>query len=155
MEDLIYVLLAIVWLLFSVANAKKKKQQAAPTTLPKNPLEDLFDEFLPKVPSITPDERENQSGTPYPAETIMAENTSLETLQPIGPYDAYTGEWKAESLTNYDPTNILSQLSFTPQPDEETEIGEKEKHSPQQRKLAGFNLRNAIVYQTILQRPDF
>ncbi|MBW7847855.1 MAG: hypothetical protein H3C41_07230 [Bacteroidales bacterium] len=152
MEDLIYVLLAIIWLLFSVANAKKKKQQAAPTKLPKNPLDDLLDEFLPKAPTAHSTEIESQNIDTLSDEESFTE--TLETTQPLGDYDIFSGEWKTDTPLEEDANNLSPQLSFLPDQDTETTLNIVEEPHRRLPFLSRFNLREAIVYQTILQRPD-
>ncbi len=153
MEDLIYVLLVVVWLIFSVANAKKKKQQqAAPTNLPKNPFEDILEEFLPKNPKVESQDYDLDYQVVSPVETSNPSPESLETLRPMGAYDAFTGEWKVDSfIEDYDSYfQQGSEIGSKEQNDENPIVEIKGAHPLRSR----FNLRQAIVYQSILQRPD-
>lgn len=147
MEDLIYILLGIVWVVFSVINSAKKKQVKGTTEMPKSDLEEIFGEFFPK--KVNPQRFDDEPEMVY--ETL--EGPSAEKLddepQPISPFEAYAGEWEEEDEPSLEEME-RAQPAFA-----FFETEEQQRQKPNLQLLQPIDLRQAIIYQTILQRPDF
>lgn len=150
MEDFIYVLLGLIWLVFSVMNAKKKKQTPAPNTLPKSELEEILEEFFPpKKSSPTAQPYVDEDETVL--ETIPADESfqALETTQPLGAFNAYSGEWvDEEDAVSVEELPGISALEAANAPNTTHHQWPVDAAHP-------FDLRKAVMYQAILQRPHF
>ncbi len=155
MEDVIYIILGLVWVVFSVINANKKKQQPASPGRPKSELEEIFGELFPK-PGKNVTNTESIPYEEYSAEQDFpsAEESTQETLQPLGAYDAFTGEWNDEAAN---PVEVIEAEKPT------VTLSTSDKHEQDAAKYEHFHndavfpldLRKAIIYQAILQRPEY
>lgn len=155
MEDVIYIILGLVWVVFSVINANKKKQQPASPGRPKSELEEIFGELFPK-----PDKNvRNDESIPYEEYTAeqdfpAAEESTQETLQPLGAYDAFTGEWNDEAAN---PVEVIEEEkpAFTLSASEKHEQDAPKNEHLYNDAVFPLDLRKAVIYQAILQRPEY
>jgi hypothetical protein len=152
MEDLIYVLLALLWIVFSVVKARQKqspKPAADEQTPPKTSWEQMLEELLPP-------ETEEEENYPSPPE-LDAPKTS-ETItgeQYVSPYRAYAmTDYQPEentipeivSLEDIDGTNsLLSGHALST----EFAYESSQRYNP----ALLIELRRAVVYTAVLERP--
>ncbi len=155
MEDVIYIILGLVWVVFSVINANKKKQQPATPGRPKNELEEIFGELFPKPEKNV----RNDESIPYEEYTAeqdfpAAEESTQETLQPLGAYDAFTGEWNDEAAN---PVEVIEEeiqaVTLSTSDKQEQDVAKYEHFHNDA--VFPLDLRKAVIYQAILQRPEY
>lgn len=140
MEDLIYILLGIVWVVFSVIKGVKKNQTPHTTERPKSELEEIFGEFFPNVKEQEPAYETLEETTPEYFE---------EEAKPASIFDAYSGEMDQVDIVSLEDEEIISPIFTHEENKEKKEYKEHFEHIP------SFNLRQAIIYQTVLQRPEY
>ncbi len=145
MDDVIYILIAIAWVAFSIYNANQKKKQKlareAQASVPRTP------EAAPKPRSIL---EEILMGEEMPE--FQAEDAHEEIKPELVPeYKAaleYQQEIQTRALRAEQQLQVSNNFSFTsdssplPFPDE-ANIG----------LLKIFDLRQAVIYSIILERP--
>lgn len=155
MEDVIYIILGLVWVVFSVINANKKKQQSATPGRPKSELEEIFGELFPKPEKNV----RNDESIPYEEYTAeqdfpAAEESTQETLQPLGAYDAFTGEWNDEAAN---PVEVIEEeiqaVTLSTSDKQEQDVAKYEHFHNDA--VFPLDLRKAVIYQAILQRPEY
>ena len=148
MDELIYILVLVAWVAYSIFNAKQKKKQkeqqakSAPkpqpqyeTSEPQKPkpsvLEDLFgEEFFEELP----DDEEEISYK----EAVPAKEPVVTSYQPQASEKSYEERYKTAS-------QLIQEMK-----DEEMEtIMEAGDEMPEK----DFDLRKAVIYSTILERP--
>lgn len=152
MEDLIYILIALLWIVFSVVKARQK-QTAKPADesqpRPRTSWEQMLEELLPPE---TSDEEEYSSEAPVYEAPRSAEVIPAEQYN--SPFEAYnTFDFQAESsipeivsledLSSED--SLLSGQTFA------AAFGQASSHQYNPALLA--ELRRAIVYTAVLERP--
>jgi hypothetical protein len=149
MEDYIYILIGIIWVVFSVIKGSQKNKQPQYTededAIPerKSTLEEFLEELLPPVekPSVT-----YQS---YDEEAIA----ESEDVVP-DKYLAYSGMnyYDYESNMNSSDSGLNSRSSLIS--NEEEEIFEDTQDDLSYFKDGNiFDLRKAVIYSSILERP--
>jgi hypothetical protein len=162
MEDYFYILVGILWIVFSVIKARSKNKQAqsedtSEETDRRSTLEDILGELL--------ENEKNQQPEPIPqkkaVETITASDNTETTYQSLEEvytvpevYSQYTGE-----ITD---DNLLKGIYESLEDDEEVKLvttknlTDIDKTIPEnQTRLINrdFDLRKAVVYSVILERP--
>jgi hypothetical protein len=162
MEDYFYILVGILWIVFSVIKARNKNKQtqsedSSEETSRRTTLEDILGELL--------ETEENQQSGPIPQkntfETIPASEdtqTIYQSLEEVSTlpeiYRQYSGEITDnnllkgiyESLEDDDEVKLVTtnNLSDTDNTITESHLG-LNNHD--------FDLRKAVVYSAILERP--
>ena len=161
MEDFIYILLGIVWVVFSIIKGtqKKKSPQFEDTddTAPNRGggLEEWLEEFLP--PASKPVKAEE---TYYPSydDDVTAynheENTAAiidEGAPDAASYKFYDGTLEdiAPEIVSLEEMDDLSHLLYKNEEDQLNESSALNTLNWHE----NFSLRNAIIYQAILERP--
>jgi hypothetical protein len=151
MEEFIYIILGVLWLAATIYRASKKKQQPAQKkpaseNLEEEPrvsaaqslLEQLLEGQQLKVPEPEYVEIEDTFDEPMVAE--VEERKSMETFQTK--YSGY-GYKSLESLTG-EGVRSLGDITFT-------DIMKQPPKKP--RSAVKVDLRKAIIYKAILERP--
>lgn len=152
MEDLIYVLIALLWIVFSVVMARQK-QAAKPVDedqpRPRTSWEQMLEELLP------PETNEEEE---YPTEAPVYEAPrSAEVIpaeQHTSPFEAYnTIDFQAESLIPeiVSLEDLNSEDSLLSKQSVAAAFGHSSSHQYNPVLLA--ELRRAIVYNAVLERP--
>ncbi|HMM11215.1 MAG TPA: hypothetical protein PKE03_03880 [Bacteroidales bacterium] len=154
MEDLIYVLIALLWIVFSVVKSRPKqvvKPAADDEPRQKTPWEQMLEELIPA--GNEEDDEENppvktQLETPIPAEYTPEKPA----VSPFGHYNTfdYQGENTIQEIISLEDdiaaTSTLAQSS----------IGDFDRSKSHQYNPALLvELRRAIVYNAILERPTW
>jgi|GEM_PF-1338894 hypothetical protein len=162
MEDYFYILIGILWVVFSVIKASRKNNQPQPhegseETGRRTTLEDILGELLEKEEYTEPDTvtRKTSEATVTSSEINQPVYESLEAeyTQP-SLYSQYTGEITDDNLLKgiyeslEDDTEVksmtINNLSDSDNTITETRT-ETQNHS--------FDLRKAVIYSVILERP--
>lgn len=162
MEDYFYILIGILWIVFSVIKARNKSRQpqsedSSEQTDRRTTLEDILGELLeteenPKPGTIT---RNN------PPEII----TASENTQPV--YESLEEEYTQPSLySQYSgeitDENLLKGIYESLEDDEDAKLMTYKQLSDSDNSITeprtethyhGFDLRKAVVYSVILERP--
>ena len=147
MEQFLYVLVAIIWIAFSLYRSQKKQKQKAALktqnipiveqkTTPKFNLDSFFEELTGNKNNIFT----------QPEEIVSA------------PQNTNTGKW------NYSNNLAKESVSLESESYEKQTVSLKEKEKRptvietnsleiEEVKLSAFDLRKAFIYQTILTRP--
>ena len=152
MEDLIYVLLALLWIVFSIIKGRQKqtsKPSAESQPRPKTSWEQMLEELLP------PEAEDNEEYIPEtPAYETTAPTQQAGTRQYVSPYEAYkTFDFQAEETTpeiiSLEESEDTSPLFSVPLMAGDLTQSQGYHYDP---KLL-VELRRAIVYNAILERP--
>ena len=153
MEDYIYIIIGVIWLAATVykASQKKKKEKAAPQKQATNPtgekpdvsatrslLEQLLEGQQPRIPEPEVVELEPEYDEPMLAEVE-------ERKRKNAPQSGYTG-YGFNSLESVSGEGVssLGQITFT-------DI--MKTHETRPGKPVKIDLRKAIIYAAILERP--
>lgn len=151
MEDFLFILVGIVWLIYSLYNSKQKAQRkqaekqsanrpAAPAPAPRRSfLEEMLDPQPPVVRPLTEAEESWEDETAYPekeAGVTLAEAQSLENIEDEYP-ESYFEQQYANMYRDREPER-MQQFNETTETKEEEIIDEE------------FDLRKAVVYAEIL-----
>jgi hypothetical protein len=142
MEDVIYILLAVAWVVFSVVKGAKKKTATQTTQRPKTELEEIFGEFFPK---------------PVEPEPVYE---SLEDIQPeyieeVEQSDEYYSQYVG--ILEEDPIHLDDDFAQNNQ-DKSDPLAHTIKPERERQQFnfhSTFDLRKAMIYQILLQRPDY
>lgn len=154
MDDLIYILLGIAWIIYAAyrANQKQKKKASAPAqsrpqpqqqTYEKRPkpIETIFREILEDNESL---ERQYiPEGESY--DEIAIKDLELEKRQFSKPKNILEAIPAAEGIGSLDYSGMFSGFSADVAPDETRESTIRED--------LDFDLRKAVIYAEILNRP--
>lgn len=147
MEDYIYILVGIIWVVFSIIKGRqqnkpsKQSEDHSPTPGKKSSLEEFLEEFLPP---------ERQPETIYESYDDDVVNRHEEVPLENTEYQAYSGIFEdnfndeAQSLEEIDYSPKMSLTSF-----ENDEEAFTEDQAPNR---FHFDLRQAVIYNTILSR---
>lgn len=144
MDDFLYILLAIGWVVFGIYKNYQKQAKKSQTVTKKAPLpkkreiKDIFEDFFPveEIKRVEQKE-ETKEVVNKQSEIYTAENKSLETI-PGNDYFSYEKESSEKGIKNKDlKINEKSKL--------EEVVDNIEKFD--------FDLRKAVIYKAILERP--
>ncbi len=153
MEDYIYIIIGIIWLVFSVVkgNQKRKSQQQAasdnasesvPKPTEQKSFEDILSEILNPVAPLT----EQPAPDPYDEEVFSMETEEVEVIEE----EKRTEYQSLEEIFAAEAESRLAAVSVMEMPEDDTIIASQ----AQLRKPKNtIDLRKAIVYQAILERP--
>lgn len=155
-QDVLFILIIVLTVIINIVKAVRKKGQVATAQTPKPVVADQheFDDFEDILKKVM-DPKKRSVSTPY------QEEESLETLQPMGgSLESISDyEWKPPVYTT---STAISELTDTRHPEDyladdlhkqqgSTRItGEKVRWHPGD----PVDLRTAVIYQTILERPS-
>lgn len=139
MEDVIYILLAVAWVVFSVVKGSKKKDLTPTTTRPKSQLEEIFGDFFP-----------------HPVEPEV-EYESLEDIQPeeVEPFNEFDEKYKKYMGILDQETTSLEEGFYEHKMEALDQNREQQNEYDHGNFRSAFNLRQAMIYQVLLQRPDY
>ncbi len=140
-EDFFYILAGLVWVAFSIykgVQKKKAKDNIGEKVKKKSVLETLMDEFLEKEEKIQPE--------PIVLEAAPEELNFEEEA-----------EGKAFSYDDiYEKSNYNEVLGVNEKkPETKAKLKANLKTLPKSRKTSRFNLRKAVIYSELLNRPYF
>ncbi|MDP3461970.1 MAG: hypothetical protein Q8S18_04175 [Bacteroidales bacterium] len=154
MEDYFYIIIGILWVVFSVIKASRKNKpvdtietddEELPESRPSS-LEDILGEFL------EPDTYKRREKTITEIEYVDEPVVSLEEqFIQSNQYNQYTGvigdatESTLETFQSLEDDDSPGALTNTQITDTDITI--------QENREALFDLRKAVIYQAILQRP--
>jgi len=152
MEDYIYIIIGIIWLVFTVIknNQKKAQQQqdvgqkpasSVPPIAEAKTFEDILTEILNPV-------------APVPSPQMMTEPEEYYTEETISPEivleEARTEYQSLEEIFAAEAEERLASRSVAEMPEDSSKsILSEEKHDV----LNRIDLRKAVIYQAILERP--
>lgn len=143
MEDYIYILIGAIWLIFSVVkgNQKKKASMANRTDGDTHPNSRSFEDIMSEILGTNESQQAPQNQfVNYSDEEVIEE---VEEVEVGNAYQSLEDLYMKESLENeYEPRiEELIKNRIEPQI--------KEHKSQKQQ----FDLRTAIIYQAIMERP--
>lgn len=140
-EDYFYILAGLVWVAFSIyKSVQKKKAKGNPNekVKKKSVLETLMDEFLEKGEQKVPEPIVLEAD---PEELNLEEETEEKTFS----YDDI-----------YEKSNYNEVLGvYEKKSETKAKLKTNLKTLPKSRKTSRFNLRKAVIYSEILNRPHF
>lgn len=160
MEDYIYILLAVVYILYSIIRGAKKVSKNRPTVSEKKPVpqpapqrkpvtepgEDfkkILEEFLgtPSADTLTTAEKNIPKPVPQPAKILprIREKAKPKTVQPSPFLDTDIKKTKKSAETHH---HITQKIFSEPVVAEETPS-------------VDFDIRQAIIFSEILKRPQY
>ena len=138
-EDFFYILAGLVWVAFSIykgVQKKKAKDSVGEKVKKKSVLETLMDEFLEKEEKIQPEPIVFEAA---PEELNLEEETEAKAFS----YDDI-----------YEKSNYNEVLGVNEKkPETKAKLKANLKTLPKSRKTSRFNLRKAVIYSEILNRP--
>jgi hypothetical protein len=143
MEDFIYILIGIIWLVFSVIKGTQKKKATSADQHSETSQKEKGRTFEDIMSEILGEDRQ----TEYVEVSEQESTIDLETAEPeVGSaYQSLEDIYLKEQQERLKNIEILEEepveLSSEPQFSEESSI-----HS-------SFDLRKAIIYQALLERP--
>ena len=154
MEDFLFIIIGIVWLVYSFYNSKQKAQrkqaaQQARKNSPETPvpapprsfLEELLDPQPPVIqPTIEPEEGWEEPTTFYPVAdevTIRPEAQSLETIEEEISESYFDRQYAERNRVN-ENQRVIQRVEAAPEMLVEEIIDEE------------FDLRKAVIYTEIL-----
>lgn len=142
MEDVIYILLAVAWVAFSIVKGAKKKTTTQTTQRPKSELEEIFGEFFPKQVE------------PEPAYESL-EDIQPEYFEEVEQSDEYYSQYVG--ILDEEPISLEDEFDYNDQ-DKLEPLAHNNKPEKEHQHFnfhSTFDLRKAMIYQILLQRPDY
>ena len=150
-EDFLYIIAGIIWIAFSFYNAKKKKQ-AKKTPVPKNKqkslLESLFDEIGVKDDPKDSIYNEQTQDTYESEPEIESEPVLVDEPEKVFSYDDLYEEGNYNSVND-----VIERKSSTTL--REIRVTDNKIRSSIKKKRKKINLRKAVIYSEILNKPKF
>ncbi len=153
-EDFLYIIIGLVWVIFSFYNAKRKKKakEGKPTESQKNPiLDSILSEF-----GIDTEEDNNY-------EKPLQENEQISALKDNSIPQGESFSPEPEAIFSYDdiyeesnyipPTNVIDKKQTTAFESTSTITGSKNLNL--KKKVRKIDLRKAIIYSEILKKQHF
>ena len=143
-EDILYILIGIIWVVFSIYQAKKKKKQKSAPRPDTEKKKSLFETLLDEVT-----ENQQQTELPYVEDKPIAETVTTpenEYEKKIFTYDDY---YEKEGYK--DAEEIISANEPSTQHTLRQELKSHIVKSKKQR----FDLQKAIIYSEILNPKYF
>ena len=148
MEEFIYILIGVIWLAASIYKASQKKKQSA---RPKSPVSSEPEEETPvsRRRSLLEELLEGQQVRVPEPELVEYDEpmlTEIEDKPPAGSFQSeYAGRgFKGLEALESEGVSSLGRISFVDIMKDSTE---------NQRKAVKIDLRKAIIYSAILERP--
>ncbi|MDP2236834.1 MAG: hypothetical protein Q8J88_10405 [Bacteroidales bacterium] len=150
MEDYIYIIIGIIWIVFSVIKGSQKNKKIHDTDyeedIPekRSALEEFLEELLP------PMEKKEVAYESYDDETIAELSEAIPEK-----YMAYSGmNWEEYNHEEDNAGHVKKQSSALITKSEDKENYEAfEDESRNYKTWEAFDLRQAVIYSTILERP--
>ncbi len=151
-EDFLYIIAGIIWIAFSFYNAKKKKQAkkaAPPTSKKKSILESLFDEIGQKSEQKDSTYYEPEQDIYEKSPEVDSEHMPANEPEKVFSYDDFYEEG------NYNPIpDVIERKSSSPIKNIST-TNYKIKRSSVNKRNKKINLKKAVIYSEILNKPKF
>jgi len=159
-EDFIYIILGLVWVIYSAYNAKKKqnaKKNPAPARKNKSFLDSIISEFgLPSEQSqpINPKPKHVDENVIYDIEPEISANNEIQELY------SYDDEYEESNYTPpYDVIETETVVSSNNIDSTIVELVEKKKNKAYSIKKKvnrkRIDLRRAVIYSEILKKVHF
>jgi hypothetical protein len=150
-KELLFILVIIITVVINIMKAvnKKKAQSGTPSAPPPTvaPDQGNWQEVLKQLMGEAPAPKTYDYEYPEEAET-------LETIKPLGGFNSETYDF---SVPNY---SVSSLESMSVQPDDseddsypKQQTGRNTPFPGIREELAEFDLRRAVIYSTLLNRP--
>lgn len=148
-EDLIYILIGVIWIAFSIYKGVQKRKAVSPspeapdTEEPPEKKKSVFDSFLSEL-------MKEEEPAPYQPTEVEQQADILETDQ----------EPKEEKLFSYDDvyeeSNYLDETTvYKREPLEKPTLDQELKTHLSKRRKPRFDLRKAVIYSEILNKRYF
>lgn len=153
MEDYIYIIIGLIWLVFTVVkgNQKKKSQQqaasgnateAVPEPIEQKTFEDILSEILNPTATLT-----NQPAPIEHEEEVF--NMEAEAVA-VNEEEKRTEYQSLEEIFAAEAESRLAAVSVMEMPEDDAIIASQAQNRKPKNTI---DLRKAIVYQAILERP--
>ncbi|MEJ2596590.1 MAG: hypothetical protein P8100_16025 [bacterium] len=160
-EDFIYIIIGIIWLVFSIYKGSQKKKKAGKPAAEPQPAKkessSIFDNFLENLMK-----EEEEQGVPYEQVEIKKDNKPPSVAEP--------NEMESEKVFSYDDMAVENSFDYDvesnylkpdqvydkPSAQPETKLQEELRtHLKPTKKKPRFDLRKAVIYSEILNRRYF
>lgn len=148
-EDFIYIIIGLVWIVFSIYKGAQKNKARKKTTTPSDPeskkTTSIFDSFLENIMK----DEEATNFEPVELQPNKDEEVEIKKVESekIFSYDDLVEESNYLSKTDVYEEKAVTTTSTLNQ--------ELRTHLKQAKTKPRFDLRKAIIYSEILNRPDF
>lgn len=155
-QDLLFILIIIVTVVINIYKAIKKKEQAKQSPIPAPPVMNTSgNDYQEILREMFDQPRATRGSVEY------NESESLETLVPMGGSmeSIETYEFKApvysKSSLESDIFDVTPSITLPAEDDiHNPKTGKQDQHLSAREIASRFNLRNAVVYRAILERPN-
>ena len=144
-EDILYILVGIIWVAFSIYQAKKRKKQKSATQSDANKKKGFFETLIDEFS----EQNQQQPEIPYDEDSLVAETVvkhESEHEEKIFTYDDYYEEGNYNEAEDVISTTEPSTQQITKQ--------ELKSHLTKNKKLR-FDLKQAVIYSEILKPKYF
>jgi hypothetical protein len=157
MDDLIYILIGVIWIVFSIIKGTQKNTKtpagSTPNTPPgnKSTFEEMLEEWLPQMTEARryeEDDYDNQPEVPV----ISSEDSSVykSAYEPlVNKYEEFDYDVEIISLEELDEIQPSLSNYERYEQKEDASVGNFEQINLSE----SFDLRKAVIYSTILERP--
>jgi len=157
MEDLIYILIGVIWIVFSIIKGTQKNAKKPAGTTQSKPsekkstLEEMLEEWLPPMPEPKYEaEEEIEYEGDYPAYSYE-ESPAYESSYDFHSdnYDEIEYETEIVSLEELDeikPSLVAGNSN-------DADLAAIDHNHETFAEVETFNLRKAVIYNAILERP--
>jgi len=152
-EDLLYVIAGLVWVAFSIykGSQKQKKSKAGESNgvKKKSTIEELFGEFL--------NVKEENVAYSQPEEEVVTDNPVFDEV----PTEGKQFETSQQKIFSFDDEFEEGNFSeenrvYIPETEDKDKAAvKKNRKSYHVKKKPRFNVRKAIIYSEILNRPVY
>lgn len=150
-KELLFILVIIITVVINIMKAvNKKKAQSGTPGAPRPtvaPEQGNWQEVLKQLMGETPEPKSYDYGYPEEAET-------LETTKPLGGFNSETYDFSAPNYTvsSLEPEPVQAP-DYEQENREKQETGRNTPFAGIREELTQFDLRRAVIYSTLLNRP--
>lgn len=147
-EDFIYIIIGLVWIVFSIYKGAQKNKARKKTTTPSDPeskkTTSIFDSFLENIM------KDEEATTFEPVELHPNKDEEVE-IKKVESEKIFSYDDLVEESNYLSKTDVYEEKAVTTS----TLNQELRTHLKQAKTKPRFDLRKAIIYSEILNRPDF
>jgi hypothetical protein len=152
LEDIIYIVIGLIWLVFSIykgAQKSKAKKQVSPESEPQpepeeKKTESVFNRFLENL-------MKEEESVPYEKVELTPEENSYDADAVKDSEKVFSYDDQFEESNVFERTNVYEE-----EPSKQTTLNQELKtHLKRSRKKPRFDLRKAVIYSEILNRRYF
>jgi len=147
-EDFIYILAGLVWVAFSIYKGSQKQKKNKTTTNEESKSKSTIEDIIGNILGVKEEEVVYQE-----EERLDSENEAEKAETQVESYPSEVVSYDDK----YEEDNLLKEKTVYVQKDSIVRVNKRPKESKpiRKRKKPRFDVRKAIIYSEILNRPNY